>query len=316
MSRPALSVVVAASDSAAAVGRTLASLGRPGHVELIVASARDRVPAAAAPVGVRWVAAEAGAGVPRLRAVGAALAAAEVVAFTEDSCVLDPGWCDAWVDAFRAPSLDAATGPVEHREGGSPVDWAVFFSEYAPFLAPPLPGAPTRLAGNNFAVRRELVMGRSEAHETILAHSIRRRGGVLAHVPAARAWHVRRFGLREALRDRFRFGRGFGRLRGGSSRQGRLVAVPAGPAIFASQVGRLVATLLVKRRHGGRFVATLPMTLALLAAWSAGEWLGWLEGDRPAGGCRRRGTAGRPAGPATGPAPSRRPGCRSGPAGA
>ena len=43
---PALSVVVAASDSVAAVARTLAALGRQrgaGDLEIIVAAARDRV---------------------------------------------------------------------------------------------------------------------------------------------------------------------------------------------------------------------------------------------------------------------------------
>ncbi|MBX6316459.1 MAG: glycosyltransferase family 2 protein, partial [Isosphaeraceae bacterium] len=130
-----LSIVIAATDSADAVARCVASLG-PGagssRVEVIVVGARDRLPAVDVPNWVHVLRAEPGAGVPRLRRLGLDGARAEVVAFTEDSGLLSPEWITAWLAAFQDPTLWAATGPVEQDDRASWIDWAVFFCEYAP----------------------------------------------------------------------------------------------------------------------------------------------------------------------------------------
>ncbi len=163
-------MVIAASDSAGAVARTVASLALegwsdPARFEVIVAAARDRIDPEAALERVRWLTAEAGAGVPRLRRLGLDAGAAPLVAFTEDSCRLGPIWVDAWRQAFHDPRVQAATGPVAPAMGDSPLDWAVFFCEYGPFLPSGRAGLgpPGRLAGNNFAIRRGLARPRSIA---------------------------------------------------------------------------------------------------------------------------------------------------------
>lgn len=297
MNRPLLSVIVAATDSADAVAACLTSLaigGGPGRIEVVVAADRERISTTDGPEGVHWVPVEPGAGVPRLRRLGMEQAKGDLLAFTEDSCRFDPGWAEAWIAVFDDPKVQAATGPVEHADGGSTVDWAVFFCEYSPFLSPNGREIPSRLAGNNFAARRSVIdsdVDHHEIHESILYHNLIERSGRIVHVESARAWHVRRFALTGAMRDRVRFGWEFGGLRAARGRVWlRPLVVLAGPAIFASQIGRLSWTLLVKRRHGGRFVQTLPITLALLTAWSAGEWLGWLTGSGRPPWCRRRET--------------------------
>src|SRR5262249_18393034 len=123
-----LSVVIAVSDSAAAVEATLADLGLQSgadRCEVIVATARDRVGTGLAQSvsgvvpfrRVSWVVAPAGTGVPRLRRLGLDRASAPVVAFTEDSCRFAQGWVRAWVAAFAEPGVQAATGPVEAAMG-------------------------------------------------------------------------------------------------------------------------------------------------------------------------------------------------------
>jgi hypothetical protein len=238
-----------------------------------------------------------------------------LVAFTEDSCIFGPGWAKAWVAAFGNPRVRAATGPVEAAMGHATIDWAVFLCEYAPFLAESgaSTGPPRRLAGNNFAVRRSErgVLDQSEIHENDVAGALAGRPGAIVVVAAARAGHVRRYPLREAIGDRLRFGHAYGQLRAGRwSRWARLAGFFAGPAILGVQAARLSALLIARRRHLGRFLEGLPVTVALLSAWSVGEWLGWLGASLPPPSARRRHeTAGRHAARRLAPARSRSARC-------
>jgi Glycosyltransferase like family 2 len=287
--RPRVSVVVAASDSAEAVANCVASLAAEDlgpAVEVLVVADRARMSDTLNAPWVVWIAAEPGADVPRLRRLGLERARSEVVAFTEDSCTLGPGWVDAWRRAFLAPNVLAATGPVEPSDRfGSVVDWAVFFCEYAPFLRPMCSGTAARLAGNNFAARRDDAMNASDAlglHESHLAQELVRRREQAVVVPDALARHVRQFSLRVAIEDRLRFGFAFGRLRAVErSYVHALLGVAAGPAILGAQVGRLCLTLATKQRLGGRFLDAFALTIALLTAWSIGEWLGSIRGLLP-----------------------------------
>ena len=306
---PVLSVVIAATDSPEAIGRSLESLQAGSAsfpVQVIVAAPSDL----AAEVDVQdfrcdWISAEPGTGVPRLRRLGLERAKADLVAFTEDSCVFERDWAWAWVEAFRSPELLAGSGDVQPRLGISPVDWGVFFCEYAPFMAGQGP-RPSRLAGNNFAVRVGAVpLAGEEIHEAEVALTLLGRPDAMASIPAL-AYHVRRFGFIEAVRDRFRFGLDFGGLRARRhSRRLQRVAILMGPAIFAIQLARLAKTVLASRQHIGQFVMSLPLIGLLLATWSLGESLGWAFAprDRPAGD-RRRGTTARRASPQTDPARS------------
>jgi hypothetical protein len=240
-----------------------------------------------------WLVAEAGSGVPRLRRIGLEAARGRVVAFLEDSCVARPGWAEAWIAAFEDPELVAASGLVEHDDqDASLLDRAVVFCEYAPFLPPARTGRPGRLAGNNFAVLREVALknSASEVHETALLASVR---GAVRIVERAIVRHVRRFDGRAAFGDRFRFGLEYGRLRTvGAPPIVRWAGLVAGPAIFGAQVIRLAGTIFRNRRYLARFVESLPITLALLATWSLGEWLGWTLG--PPGRRRPRPTVRKP----------------------
>ncbi len=312
-SEPELSVVIAATDSPSAAARTLGSLRGPGsesgRVELIVAAPW----ASAAGGDARHIQGPPGSGVPGLRGLGVRAARGRVVAFTEDSCVAGPGWAEAWVSAFADGTLAAGTGPVEHDAAASTLDWAVVFCEYAPFLADRAAGRPDRLAGNNFAATREAAESASiggEVHEVALLALVGRAGGTARSIPGAGVRHVRRFGPREAFGDRLRFGLEFGRLRRASaSRAARWLGLVAGPAIFGAQVAR-VGRAALATPHRARFVASLPIVLALLGAWSLGEWLGWAFGlgsgqceraDRPSGGDRPVLGSGRGAGLRRGP---------------
>ncbi len=283
--RSALSVVVAASDSAEAAARAVASIrgqDSSDRVEVIVSAARDRLDPSECPPGARRVVAAARTGVPRLRRLGFDASRAPVVAFTEDSCAFGPGWASSWLLAFADPRTLAATGPVVPAMGDAALDWAVFFCEYAPFLEGRETGddPPSRLAGNNFAVRREIIeaLDPREIQECEVVRAVAGRGPGAIVAATARARHVRRYRLAEAIGDRLRFGREYGRLRAARlPAVARPLSLLVGPAVLLVQAARLSRTVASRRGHLGRHLECLPITLALLSAWSVGEWVGWLE---------------------------------------
>jgi len=276
---PRLTVVVAATASAEAVARTVASLGHEGRaddLEILVVAAADRVPRPfPPPPGAAWITAPPGSDVPRLRRLGLDAARGEIVAFTEDSCTLAADWFGAWLATFTDPRVDAATGPVAPAMGDRPVDWAVFFCEYAPFLPGPVASC-VRLAGNNFALRRDPArrLDPLGVHESEAASAASHR----VCVAAACAGHTRRYSLRESLRDRLRFGHDYGRRRASAlPGPARLASFLVGPAVLVAQAARLGRNVARRPRWFGPFLEHLPLTLGLLTAWSVGEWLGWMD---------------------------------------
>ena len=172
-------------------------------------------------------------------------------------------------DVSDAASVDAMVAAVMARYG-----------RIAPARGGAVSSAITRLAGNNFAVRREILAGDDrDVHESEVAARIRSFGRASVEVSGATVRYERGHGLREAVGDRVRFGFGFGRLCAGSSTPTRrLLRIVLGPGILVSQVGRLLRTLVKKRQGGAMLLRSGPVVLGLLTAWSAAEWLGWLVG--------------------------------------
>jgi hypothetical protein len=300
-----LSVVVAASWSNEAVARTVASIGTAEGVEVIVASDPARVAPRPLACGARWVVGGCGDGVPRLRRIGADAARAGRVAFVEDACVVGPGWVEAVRSALGDRDCLAVSGPVFQGPGGSVTDWAVYFAEYALFAGSEGRSRAT-LAGINFACRRESLGPSPTIREAELSSRL---AGSIRWLDAAAVRHVRHYGTREALADRRRFGREFGRERW-SDRPGplRRLGLAAGPAILGVQLARLAACLVRHPELVRPALISGPMTLALLTVWSLGEASGWAEASLPAS--RPRGRAARRPASFPDPALSEPAGCK------
>jgi hypothetical protein len=297
---PKLSVVVAASDSGGAVAQTVRSIaqGNAGDaVEIVVAYALGSMQPCDLANCAIWVQAEPGASVPRLRAVGLEATRGDWVAFTEDSCRVGPQWTEAWARVLGDSGALAASGPVGHSANASALDWAVFFCEYAPYIPPRRNARLRRLAGNNFAARRDILIaacgaGRLEewavfreaarrsrdgASEDCFPHTNResKRVAVCMMDERTHVDHVRSFPLRQAIRDRLRYGWEFGSISGSSEAAGAGGAkLLAGPGILVAQLVRLGVELCTRQRYWGHLIDSLPITVGLLAAWSVAEWLG------------------------------------------
>jgi hypothetical protein len=90
--------------------------------------------------------------VPRMRRKGSA-ARGDVVALTEDDCVVDAQWCGAVIRAHREPWV-AVGGAVEPGPYTRASDWAVYFFEYGRFMLPFDQRESSVLPGNNVSDKR------------------------------------------------------------------------------------------------------------------------------------------------------------------
>jgi GT2 family glycosyltransferase len=162
---PAVSVVVATRDRPDSLRATLDAVTtslRPGDELVVVDSASSdrRVRAVANSSGARVVECDV-PGTSRARNAGGRATAADVIAFTDDDCLPDPGWVTAVSAAFaRHPELGFMTGRVvAHADGGGGrVSVSVVDDDVARFfLAGDDPGVIGH--GANMAWRRSALEG-------------------------------------------------------------------------------------------------------------------------------------------------------------
>ena len=85
---------------------------------------------------IRWIQ-RPGASVFDLRAAGAEAARGEVVALTEDHCLVGADWCRQLLRAFdEHPKAMAVTGPVLNGSTSKMIDWANFLHTFGSFFPP------------------------------------------------------------------------------------------------------------------------------------------------------------------------------------
>ena len=106
---------------------------------------------------VSWIQAP-GASVFELRARAAAAARGEIIATTEDHCVVGSDWCAAILEAFAShPEAQAVWGPILNGSREHWIDWANYLHTFGGFLPPCDPEQRVRCPPNaNVAYRRDV----------------------------------------------------------------------------------------------------------------------------------------------------------------
>ena len=148
MTRPPLSTILATKDPWPHARATIESLIESTAAfggEIVVADGDgDGLPPGGYD-GVVWVR-RPGASVFELRALAVAHASGEVVAATEDHCVVPAGWGEGVLAAHRErPDAAAVAGPIGNGAGDTLADWANYlmvFSSFMPPLGPPTERIP------------------------------------------------------------------------------------------------------------------------------------------------------------------------------
>src|SRR5437763_6083285 len=284
------SIVVASHDARATVADCLESIRRQagGEAELLVVAnstdgtadvLRERFPE----VSVMHL--PPSALIPELWAAGIGASHGDAVAITTAHCVPSERWMAAMLDALAGPAAGVG-GAIDNDPDGSAVDWAVYFCRYAAYMPPVREGFAAEIAGDNAAYKRRAIdacagVWRDGFWEAAVHAELRQAGERLWLAPAALVCHKRSFDFAGFLRQRFVHGMRYGRDRcreiGGAGRWLRALTSPLIPAVLLFRIVRQVRR---KRRHGKELARALPFLLAFLAAWTSGELIGTLRGQR------------------------------------
>jgi hypothetical protein len=286
MSSPALSVVIASVNGFPYLGRCLESLERraPG-AEVIVADWTDQQTRRR--VSERWpsvrlLSFDEPMAVPELRAAGIAAARAPHVAVIEDHCVVRDGWA-ARISAAHGRGHSVVGGAVRNGATRRLRDWAAFFCEYSEHMEPIPEGPTTSLTGMNVSYDRRAIETMSplldEGRWETWLHPHLVENGIGLHAEADMALeHVKDFGFREFVSQRYHYARSHAGMRNRELGAKRAIYVLGSPALVPLLYARIARNIFGKRRHRGRFVAATPLVLVYLSVWSLGEAVGYAFG--------------------------------------
>lgn len=209
------------------------------------------------------------------------------ILLTEDSCVAHPAWV-ARLAGTSWQGRGAVGGVVEPGEGSSAAGWAFCYVDFFRYMRPVVEGPTPSLSVCNVAYHRSQLAAlapvwESGFLETEVHDHLTRQFGPLWLAPDAEVRVRRHVRFRDAVYERYAFGRLFGatRLRTMSlgRRFGYVLLAPALPPLL---FGRLTVKAIASPDTAARFLRAVPALAVLVCAWSWGEWLGYLTGRRPA----------------------------------
>jgi hypothetical protein len=211
---------------------------------------------------------------------------ADVILLTEDHCVPRNDWV-ARMLAARAPDRAAVGGRVEAIAGSSASDWAFYFVDFYRYAAPITGGPTPRVSVCNVAYERDRLDSvrdtwRTQFQETEVNEALRARFGTLWMEPASEVAMRRSVARRDALYERYAFGRQFAcsRIEHAPAAK-RWIYAALAPALPAILFFRML-TKASRARHLLRpFMRALVPLAGMVLCWSWGEFMGYVTGRAP-----------------------------------
>ena len=288
-----ISVAVASFRDRHILDACLASL-RPqcarSGAKLVVARA-DTIEGIAALVqsypDVQFIHVPIGTSIPQLRGTALAAAECELAALTEDHCVAAPNWV-ATMAAHAGTGVDVVGGGMDNAQTGRALEWGAFFAEYGFFSAasarPQPEGATPLLTGANVAYARRVLSDvvawtLDGAWENVVHDRLRAAGATMVFDPAARVGQNLTYSLAAFCVDRYQHGHDYARVRLAlAPHENRWVRIAASLALPPILTLRVARTAVGSASRAVAFLRALPFTFTFLAAWSAGEAVGYLRG--------------------------------------
>lgn len=187
------------------------------------------------------------AGLSVARNLGASLATGEILAYTDDDCLVDEDWLCYLAAAFDSPQWVAAGGPNIPPKPRNRTEAIVAAAPGAPAHVLLSDIEAEHLPGCNLAIRKEALASiggfraqyAAAGDDVDVCWRLQEAGGKLRFVPGAMVWHHRRYSLK---------------------------------GYFRQQAGYGTAEALLIKDHPGRF-----------GALGGARWQGGIYGDRATG---------------------------------
>jgi GT2 family glycosyltransferase len=282
---PPLSVVVPSVNGFPYVGECLDALAeRCPEVEVVVADCTDQ--ATRRRIADEWPAVkligfDEPTSIPALRAAGIGASTGTYVALIEDHCVVPSGWAEG-VLAAHGSGHSVVGGPIRNRATRLR-DWAAFLFEYSKYMEPVESGATDDLPGMNVSYDRKAIAAiddllRAAKWESWLHARLLERGFVLYATHDAALDHVKDFGIREFVAQRFHYARAYAAMRNDDLGARRLIYAAASPAIVPLVYARIARNVVRRRRHLRELVLATPLLVLYLLATALGESAGYAAG--------------------------------------
>ncbi len=218
-----------------------------------------------------------------LRAYGVQMAQGGIIALTEDHCIPDREWCARILEAHARPYA-AIGGVVEKETPDTALNWALYLADYVRYMRPMTEGVRRHLSDCNVSYKRSALEAiaeawRDEFHEPIVHAALQARGESLWLSARIAVRQQRNIHLRDAVRERYSFGRLFGSGRvPNTSTLRRLLYAGCTALLPPLLVARVAGQVFRKRRCVGAFVHALPALVLLNTVWACGECIGYLTG--------------------------------------
>lgn len=218
--------------------------------------------------------------VPLMRSLGIENSRGRLVALLEDDCTVGPHWLDSLLAAHEK-ARPVVGGAVEPGDYSRPIDWAVYYCEYARFLAP-LSGAVAALPGNNVSYRREFLQSLdtgSGFHEVFIHPELQATGSELYAAEDMVIFSVNRRCHADCIATPYHHGRAYAARRfSARDWRSRTLYFLLSPLLPILKSLRTLREIRTRRRPELPVIAVLPWIVLFHCCWSAGECLGYLAG--------------------------------------
>jgi hypothetical protein len=210
----------------------------------------------------------------------------DLILLTEDHCVPGPRWVRTMIDAQRDDRA-AVGGRIEIAPGVSATDWAFYFVDFFRYASPVSEGPSPTLTVCNVSYKRHKLaevryLWETFFMETVINDALSERYGKLWLHTGSEVTMNRHVTFRDAVYERYAFGRLFGHTRIGFCSPGRrafyAIFAPTLPLLL---LGRMARAALRSRRLTLGFLRSLGPLAVMVCSWSWGEWLGYVTGRLP-----------------------------------
>jgi cellulose synthase/poly-beta-1,6-N-acetylglucosamine synthase-like glycosyltransferase len=216
---------------------------------------------------------------------GIALAQADVIAFMDADCYVEPSWIDAVMAAHRSDYL-ALGGTIENGTRGSLVAWAYYFCEFNLWLPAKARREISEMAGCCLSIKRAAFdkygpfVENTYSSDTAFQWKLTEDGHRVLCCPSIRVFHMTPLGFWSYVHHVAEHRCQYAQVRVRERRMGmlaRLGSVVLTPILPLLLLGAITLRVLHSPSHVGRLIACSPVLMAGLCARAWGEAQGFLR---------------------------------------